>query len=114
MKKLFLFLYAKGSLDDLIETARQNYQDAMSASIMLGTYTANEKEFIDAESRLLSGVATKQLQPAKDALADLRDLYAEHGAMPTQTDSGKYVMLHFLDDVEECLDIVSAEDPGWK
>ena len=101
-------------MHELVETARVNYQEAMARSIENAKYVSNEEEFIDAETRLATAIASKHLEPAKHALMDLRSLYNEHGAPPTPTDSGKYIIMHFLEDIRECIDIVSDTDAGWK
>lgn len=109
MKLLVLYLYKQGHIAALIEELKKQYEAAQMVSIDLEVYKKFEGAFTAAENCIAEAVFNEDLAETYKVLDQVRKLYENHGLTPTATDSGKYVMLRFLSELREALEVAVTE-----
>jgi hypothetical protein len=117
MKSTFYNLYSTGSpsgVSNLVKYHISMYQGAAQKSISAEKLRSVEKNFFDAEDKLVAAIKDKRCSDACAAIGMLRSLYRYNGNVPTQTDSGYFEIFRYFIELEEFVISVSlAEGSEW-
>jgi hypothetical protein len=108
MKLLLLSLYRLSERDHFLKVFKRTMDDYSDLSILFDSKKTND--IGDEESNLYGALMQNNLSDARISVQALKDAYQTYGKIPTQTSSGYFNMVRFLNEVEEFIIVARAEN----